>query len=74
MIFNVRGSKIVVVAINQNAATTYQAFSYSGVAVAGFNRYITSSSSNLVSSTFAGSGGNFGINLPASSLTTLVSY
>ena len=68
------GSKIVVVAINQNSAITYQAFSYSGVTVTGFNRYVTTSSSNLTASSFAASGGSFGINLAASSITTLVSY
>lgn len=68
------GSKMVIVAINQNSAITYQPFSYSGITVAGFNRYITSSSSNLAPSSFAVSGGSFGINLPASSVTTLVSY
>jgi len=67
------GSKIVVVAINQNSATTYQAFSVSGVTITGFNRYVTSSSSNLASSSFS-AGSSFGINLAASSITTLVSY
>lgn len=68
------GSKIVVVAINQNSSTTYQAFTYSGVTITGFNRYKTTSSSNLATDSFAASGGSFGINLPASSITTLVSY
>lgn len=68
------GSKLVVVAINQNSAITYQAFSYSGVSPTGFNRYKTTSSSNLASDSFTVSGGSFGINLPASSITTLVSY
>lgn len=68
------GTKMVIVIVNQNSAVTYQPFSYSGITIAGFNRYITSSSSNLASSSFAVSGGSFGINLPASSVTTLVSY
>lgn len=68
------GSRIVVVAINQNSSITYQPFSISGAAVAGFNRYRTTSSANLTADSFTISGGNFGINLPASSITTLVSY
>jgi O-glycosyl hydrolase len=68
------GSKIVVVAINQNAAITYQPFSISGATVAGFNRYRTTSSANLTADSFTISNGAYGINLPASSVTTLVSY
>jgi O-glycosyl hydrolase len=68
------GSKLVVVAINTNSSTTYQPFTYSGITISGFNRVITTSSSNLASSSFAVSGGSFGINLPASSITTLSSY
>jgi glucuronoarabinoxylan endo-1,4-beta-xylanase len=68
------GSKLVVVAINQNTAITYQPFTISGVTVAGFNRYRTTSSANLTADSFSISGGSFGINLPASSITTLVSY
>jgi glucuronoarabinoxylan endo-1,4-beta-xylanase len=68
------GSKIVVVAINQNSATTYQPFSISGATVSGFDRYRTTSSSNLAADSFTISGGSFGINLPASSVTTLVSF
>jgi O-glycosyl hydrolase len=67
------GSKIVVVAINQNSATTFQTFTYSGVTITGFTRYKTTSSSNLAQDSFTVSGGSFGINLPASSITTLVS-
>jgi len=67
------GSKIVIVAVNQNAAITYQPFTISGVTVAGFNRYRTTSSANLTADSFTISGGSFGINLPASSITTLVS-
>jgi O-glycosyl hydrolase len=68
------GSKIVVVAVNQNTAITYQPFSISGATVGGFNRYRTTSAANLTADSFAISGGSFGINLPASSITTLVSY
>ena len=68
------GSKIVVVAINQNSAITYQPFTISGATVAGFNRYRTTSSANLTADSFTISNGSFGINLPASSVTTLVSY
>lgn len=67
------GSKIVVVAVNQNTAVTYQPFSISGVTVAGFNRYRTTSAANLAADSFTISGGSFGINLPAQSVTTLVS-
>jgi glucuronoarabinoxylan endo-1,4-beta-xylanase len=68
------GSKIVIVAINQNSAISYQPFSISGVTVAGFNRYRTTSTANLTADSFTISGGSFGINLPASSVTTLISY
>ena len=67
------GSKLVVVAINTNSSTTYQPFSVNGISYSGFNRYITTSSSNLTPSSFS-AGSSFGINLPASSVTTLVSY
>jgi glucuronoarabinoxylan endo-1,4-beta-xylanase len=67
------GSKIVIIAINQNSAITYQPFSIGGVTVAGFNRYRTTSSANLTADSFTITGGSFGINLPASSVTTLVS-
>jgi glucuronoarabinoxylan endo-1,4-beta-xylanase len=64
----------VIVAINQNSAITYQPFTIGGVTVAGFNRYRTTSSANLTADSFTISNGAFGINLPASSVTTLVSY
>ncbi len=67
------GTKLVVVIVNQNAATTYQTFSLSGISVTGFNRYVTTSSSNLAANSFAVSGSSFGINLAGSSVTTLVS-
>jgi glucuronoarabinoxylan endo-1,4-beta-xylanase len=67
------GSKIVIIAINQNSAITYQPFSIGGATVAGFNRYRTTSSANLTADSFTITGGSFGINLPASSVTTLVS-
>jgi O-glycosyl hydrolase len=67
------GTKLVVVAINQNSSITYQAFSLSGITVTGFNRYKTTSSSNLAYDSFNVSGSSFGINLPASSVTTLIS-
>jgi O-glycosyl hydrolase len=68
------GTKLVLVIVNQNAAITYQPFSYSGISVSGFNRYFTTSATNLGSNSFAVSGGSFAINLAASSVTTLVSY
>ncbi|MDQ5928442.1 MAG: glucuronoarabinoxylan endo,4-beta-xylanase [Bacteroidota bacterium] len=67
------GTKMVVVAINTNTEIVYQPFSYSGITVTGFNRYKTTSTENLVADTFTVSGGSFAINLPASSITTLVS-
>jgi glucuronoarabinoxylan endo-1,4-beta-xylanase len=67
------GTKVVIVIVNQNNATTYQPFTLSGVSVTGFNRYYTTSSANLASNSFAVSGGSFGINLAPSSVTTLVS-
>ena len=67
------GGKLVIVAINQNSSTTYQAFQVNGKSISGFNRYRTSSSSNLAQDSFS-AGTSFGINLPASSITTLVSY
>lgn len=68
------GSKIVIVAINTNSAVTNQPFAISGVTVNNFNRYVTTSSQNLAASTLAISNNSFNINLPASSITTLVSY
>lgn len=67
------GTKLVVVIVNQNAAVTYQPFSLSGITVTGFNRYVTTSSANLSANSFTVSGSSFGINLAASSVTTLVS-
>lgn len=67
------GSKIVIVAINQNSAITYQPFTIGGATVSGFTRYKTTSSANLTADSFTISNGSFGINLPASSITTLVS-
>ncbi|MGQ7855422.1 hypothetical protein ACUN24_14410 [Pedobacter sp. WC2501] len=68
------GTKLVLVIVNQNPSITYQTFNYSGITVSGFNRYFTTSSTNLSSNNLAVSGGSFGINLAASSVTTLVSY
>lgn len=67
------GSRLVIVAINQNSGTTNQAFSVSGISFTGFYRYITSSSKNCASSSFSASS-SFNINLDGSSVTTLVSY
>jgi O-glycosyl hydrolase len=67
------GTKLVIVIVNQNAATTYQTFSFSGISVTGFNRYFTTSSANLSSNSFSVTGSSFGINLSGSSVTTLVS-
>ena len=67
------GTKLVVVIVNQNSVVTYQPFSLSGISVTGFNRYVTTSSANLSANSFSVSGSSFGINLAASSVTTLVS-
>lgn len=67
------GSKLVIVAINQNSSDTYQAFSWSNITVSGFTRYRTTSSYNLASDSPTLSGSSIGITLPASSITTLVS-
>lgn len=67
------GSRLVIVIINQNNATTYQPFSFSGISVTGFDRYFTNSSTNLGQNSFSVSGSSFGINLTARSVTTLVS-
>jgi glucuronoarabinoxylan endo-1,4-beta-xylanase len=69
-----KGTQLVVVAINQNATATYQPFSFNGISASGFNRYKTTSTENLAADSFTVSGSSFGINLPASSVTTLVSY
>ncbi|EHQ25328.1 glycoside hydrolase [Mucilaginibacter paludis] len=67
------GTKLVIVIVNQNAATTYQSFTLSGITVSGFNRYYTNSTSNLASNSLTVTGNTFGINLTGSSVTTLVS-
>lgn len=67
------GTKLVLVIVNQNTATTYQAFTLSGISPTTFNRYYTDSSTNLASSSVSVSGNSFGINLSPSSVTTLVS-
>lgn len=67
------GTKLVVVIVNQSSVVTYQPFSLNGISVTGFNRYVTTSSANLASNSFSVSGSSFGINLAASSVTTLVS-
>ncbi|MDJ1469242.1 hypothetical protein [Xanthocytophaga flava] len=66
------GSRIVIVAINQNSSATNQAFSLSGATVSSFSRYQTTSSANLVSSSLSVSGNSFNLTLPASSITTLI--
>lgn len=67
------GTKLIVVIVNQNSATTYQPFSLSGISPAGFDRYYTNSSSSLAHNSFTITGSTFGINLTPSSVTTLVS-
>ncbi|WDF54370.1 glycosyl hydrolase [Mucilaginibacter sp. KACC 22063] len=67
------GTKLVIVIVNQNSATTSQAFSLSGISATGFDRYSTNSSSNLVHTTFTTSGSSFNISLAPSSVTTVIS-
>ena len=68
------GTKLVMVIVNQNNTAAYQDFNFTGVNVAGFNRYFTTSSANLSTNSFAVTGSSFGVNLAPSSVTTLVSY
>ena len=67
------GTTLVVVAINQNSSTTNLTTNYTGITVSSLNSYTTSGSSNLVQGNIVASGGSFSVNLPASSITTLVS-
>jgi glucuronoarabinoxylan endo-1,4-beta-xylanase len=69
------GTKLVVVAINQNTTSTYQPFSISGLTVSnGFQKYVTSSSKNCqYVNDVPVSNNAFGISMEASSVTTLVS-
>lgn len=66
-------SKLVVVAINQNAFDVDQPFNWSGITVTGFNRYVTTNSSNLAADNQPSSGASIKITLLANSVTTLVS-
>jgi glucuronoarabinoxylan endo-1,4-beta-xylanase len=67
------GSSVVIVAVNQNSSDTYQDFSINGLTVTGFNRYKTTSGSNLAADSITVSGNSFGVTLPANSITTLKS-
>ena len=67
------GSKIVIVAINQNSSDVYLPFNVSGVSVSGFTRYKTTSTLNLAFDNVSISGSAFGITLPEMSITTLMS-
>jgi glucuronoarabinoxylan endo-1,4-beta-xylanase len=67
------GTTLVVVAINQNSSITNLTTNYTGITVSNLNSYTTTGSSNLVQNNIVASGGSFGVNLPASSITTLVS-
>lgn len=68
-----KGSKIVVVVINQNSDEIYQPFNLGTTAGPDIKSYVTNSSSNLVPDSVSISGSNFGVILPGSSITTLVS-
>ena len=67
------GSKLVVVAINQNTFEVNQTFSWSGIPVNGFSRFRTTVTTNLESDSLSASGSSVEITLPESSVTTLVS-
>jgi O-glycosyl hydrolase len=67
------GSKLVVVAINQNANALNFCFNYSGLSISGFTGYSTNSTSNLSSKNLSNTGNAVLYALPASSITTLVS-
>jgi len=67
------GSKLVIVAINQNSFLVDLSLNYNGISTSGFNRYTTTSTSNLASDIVSVSGGNTKATLPALSVTTLVS-
>lgn len=69
------GSKVIVVVVNQNSASTYQDFSISGVTVSnGFQKYVTSSSKNCqYMNDVPVTNNTWGISMDASSVTTLVS-
>ena len=67
------GSTLVVVAINQNTTITNLTTTYTGITVAGFTSHTTTASSNLIQDNVVAAGGSFSVNLPASSITTLVS-
>ena len=65
--------RLVVVAVNQNSSSTSQTFNISGMSINGFKTYTTSSSQNHSAGTISASGSSFTVNLPASSINTLVS-
>lgn len=67
------GSKLVIVAINQNTSASNINFNYSGLTTSGFTSYSTSSTTNLTPKALTLSGNAALIALPASSITTLVS-
>ena len=69
-----KGSSLVIVAVNKNKSEISQGFNLTGISARGFNRYQTTKSANLAHDRFKVSGKSFKINLPESSITTLVSY
>ncbi|MBN2444987.1 MAG: hypothetical protein JXJ04_26770 [Spirochaetales bacterium] len=68
-----KGTDLVIVAVNRNSSTVSQSFSLSNITASGFSTYTTTSSSNLASGSVSVSGSSFSVNLPGSSITTLVS-
>lgn len=67
------GSKLVIVAINQNAYALNFSFNFSGLSASGFTSYNTTNASNLTAKSLVSSGNAVVFSLPASSVTTLVS-
>ncbi|MTK53920.1 hypothetical protein [Paludibacter sp.] len=67
------GSKLIIVAINQNDYAINYTFNYSGLSATGFTGYSTTKAANLVSKNTTTSGNAVVFPLPASSITTLVS-
>jgi O-glycosyl hydrolase len=67
------GSKLVIVAINQNSSDLSFCFNYSGITATGFAAYCTNSKYSLADKKATLSGNAVLTVLPASSITTLVS-
>lgn len=68
-----KGSKVVIVAINQGSSSVSQRFTLQNVSVSSVTPWVTSGSKNLAQgSAITVSGGSFTASLPAQSVTTFV--